>query len=254
MSASLSLLALPGLPLIHPGDDLADLIVAALGRTPNAAPLIDGDVLVVTSKIVSKAEGRWIDLRTISPSAEAERLAAITLKDPRMVELVLRESTEVSRAAPNVLVVRHRLGFVSANAGIDQSNVDGSEHRALLLPLDPDGSAAALRERLHTLTDAHVGVIISDSHGRAWRIGNIGVAIGVAGLPAVRDLRGTPDLFRRTLKISIQGYADMIASAAALLTGEGGEGLPVVLVRGLTAEGQGHASDIYRPPEGDLYR
>ncbi len=252
MPHSLALTALPGIPLVKPGDDIADLIVQALTR--DEIVLLSGDVLVVTSKIVSKAEGRLIALDTVTPSAEAQRLADITGKDARIVELVLRESIEVSRAAPNVLTVRHRLGFVSANAGIDQSNAAGDDAHVLLLPADPDGSAAKIRAQLIARAGVEVGIIISDSHGRAWRIGNIGVALGVAGLPAVRDLRGQPDLMGRALRISVQGYADMIASAAALLTGEGDEGLPVVHVRGLTARGDGRASDIYRPPEQDLYR
>ncbi|MCL4249316.1 MAG: coenzyme F420-0:L-glutamate ligase [Anaerolineae bacterium] len=252
MTNSLHITAIPGLPIIQPGDDLPVLIAGAL--TAADLTLQDADVLVVTSKIVSKAEGRRVDLRTITPGDEALRLAEITRKDARVVELVLRESVEVSRARPGVLIVRHRLGFVSANAGIDQSNVAGDEDTVLLLPSDPDASAAALRERLSRLTGAHIGIVISDSHGRAWRVGNLGVAIGVSGLPAVRDLRGQPDLFGRRLQISIQGYADMIASAAGLLSGEANEGLPVVLVRGLTAQGDGHAADINRAIEFDLYR
>jgi coenzyme F420-0:L-glutamate ligase/coenzyme F420-1:gamma-L-glutamate ligase len=249
---SLTLRALLGLPLIQAGDDLSRLIAAGLERS--GIGLRDADVLVITSKVVSKSEGRRVDLRTITPGSEALRLAAITGKDARIVELALRESTEVSRAAPNVLIVRHRLGFVSANAGIDQSNVDGTENSVLLLPAEPDASAEALRQQIGALTGTRIGIIISDSHGRAWRIGNVGVAIGAAGLPAVRDLRGQADLFGRELKISIQGYADMIAAAAGLLTGEGGEGLPVVHVRGLTAEGDGRAGDLNRPLQGDLYR
>ncbi|MDZ4764623.1 MAG: coenzyme F420-0:L-glutamate ligase [Chloroflexota bacterium] len=250
---SLTLIALPGIPIVKDGDDLARLIFDALERA--AVSLQAGDVLVVTSKIVSKAEGRTIRLSDVQPSADALKWAAQTGKDPRVVELVLRESTSVSRAAPNVLVVQHRLGFVSANGGIDQSNVDGTDERVLLLPLDPDASAAALRARLGAVTGIEVGVILCDSHGRPFRFGNVGVAIGVAGMPALIDLRGQTDLFGRVLKISIQGYADMVASAACLLTGEGGEGLPVVLVRGLNFPAQaGQAADIYRPPEQDLYR
>jgi coenzyme F420-0:L-glutamate ligase/coenzyme F420-1:gamma-L-glutamate ligase len=252
VTPTLSLFAIPAIPLIEAGADLAAIIADAL-RTASMT-LQDGDVLVVTSKIVSKAEGRRVLLADVVPSDEALRLAGVTGKDPRLVELVLRESTEVSRATKGVLVVRHRLGFVSANAGIDQSNVEGGDDVALLLPHDPDASAAHLREALHARLGVRVGVIISDSHGRAWRMGNIGVAIGVAGLPALRDLRGNADLFGRPLKITLQGYADMIASAAALLTGEGAEGLPVVCVRGLSAAGEGQASDLNRPPEQDLYR
>lgn len=251
--ASLQLWALPGIPLVQMGDDLAALIFDALQRAELA--LQDGDALVVTSKIVSKAEGRITDLTTVEPSDEALRLAEVTRKDPRMVELVLRESAAVSRAAPNVLVTQHRLGFVSANAGIDQSNVDGGETHALLLPIDPDATAHAIRARLKELTGATVGVIISDSHGRPFRVGNIGVAIGVAGMPAAVDLRGEQDLFGRVLRISVQGYADMVASAAALLSGEGAEGRPVVLVRGLRfVHDHGRAADLNRAPENDLYR
>ena len=213
------------------------------------------DVLVVTSKIVSKAEGRVVALRDVTPGERAHDLAAQTGKDPRVVELVLQESRGVSRVAPNVLVVEHRLGFVSANAGIDQSNLEGGDERVLLLPVDPDLSARVIRQRLLEVTGVAVGVIISDSHGRPFRLGNVNVAIGVAGMPALIDLRGQPDLFRRTLRISIQGYADMVAGAAGLLTGEGAEGLPVVLVRGLTyPDIDGRASQINRPAEHDLYR
>ena len=245
--------ALPDIPLVQANDDLAQIIVEGLDRLNLC--LETDDVLVITSKIVSKAEGRLFDLRAVEPGEAARQLAAETRKDPRIVELVLRESQKISRKAPGVLVTQHRLGFVSANAGIDQSNVDGSDHMVLLLPADPDLSAASLRERLYTATGAHVGIVISDSHGRPFRVGNIGVAIGVAGMPAVLDLRGKPDLFGRELKISIQGYADLVASAANLLTGEADEGRPIVLVRGLLfPAGDGHATDLYRPPEQDLYR
>jgi coenzyme F420-0:L-glutamate ligase / coenzyme F420-1:gamma-L-glutamate ligase len=248
-----SAFALPGIPVIQPGDDLAGLILDALGRAQLTLQV--GDVLVVTSKIVSKAEGRFVKLDSVNPSDEAHKLAAQTGKDPRMVELVLRESTAVSRIAPNVLVVQHRLGFVSANAGIDQSNVDGTDAQALLLPLDPDASAGVIYEKLKAATGIAVGIVISDSHGRPFRLGNVGVAVGVAGMPALVDLRGQQDMFGRVLKISIQGYADMVASAACLLTGEGGEGLPVVLMRGLNFPAlEGHAADLYRPAAQDLYR
>jgi len=245
--------ALPGIPLVQKGDDLAQIILDSVAKL--GLNLESGDALVVTSKIVSKAEGRLFDLREIEAGVEAQRLAVETRKDPRIVELVLRESLKISRKAPGVLVVQHRLGFVSANAGIDQSNVDGSENMVLLLPLDPDASAAAIRDRLRDETGADVGVIISDSHGRPFRVGNVGVAIGVSGMPAVLDLRGKADLFGRELKISIQGYADLVASTANLLTGEADEGRPIVLVRGLQFPSlNGVARDLYRAPEQDLYR
>lgn len=249
----LSLAGVPGLPIVEPGANLAALIAGALA---NAGLVLQaGDVLVVTSKIVSKAEGRFVALADVTPGEEALRLADQTGKDPRVVELVLRESSAVSRAAPNVLVVRHRLGFVSANAGIDQSNVNGGDDTVLLLPLDPDQSARRLRAALEALTGVAPAVVISDSHGRPFRLGNVGVAVGAAGLPALRDLRGQHDLFGRVLRISVQGLADEIASAANLVSGEGAEGLPVVLLRGLHFEpADGRAADLVRPPEQDLYR
>lgn len=250
---SFTAVALPGIPIIRPGDDLAQLILDALARAD--ITLQNGDVLVITSKIVSKAEGRFVDLRTVEPGEEAKRLAAETRKDPRIVELVLRESRGISRKAPGVLVTENRLGFISANAGVDQSNVDGSENSVLLLPLDPDASARAVRARLLQTTGATVGVVISDSHGRPFRLGNVGVAIGVAGMPALLDLRGQPDLFGRKLHISVQGYADEVAAAANLLAGEAAEGRPVVLLRGLDFPPlDGSAQDLNRPPELNLYR
>ena len=252
-SITLNLTALSGIPLVKPGDDLAQIILAALSHS--AVILQNGDVLVVTSKIVSKAEGRAVNLTDVTPSAEAVRLAEATLKDPRIVELILRESTAISRQAPGVLITRHRLGFVSASSGIDQSNVDGGEETALLLPLDPDGSAQAIRVAIREATGVQVAIVLSDSHGRPFRLGNMGVAIGVAGMPALLDLRGSTDLFGRVLKMSIQAYADEVASAANLLSGEAAEGRPVVLVRGLNFPPlDGHASDYNRPLETDLYR
>jgi len=249
---SLSLISLPGLPLVKPGDDLVCLIADGLLRAGLA--LQPDDVLVVTSKIVSKAEGRFVELAAVEPSPEALRLAAVTGKDARLVELILRESSAVSRAAPGVLVVRHRLGFVSANAGIDQSNIENGGAAVLLLPLDPDASAQKLRAGLRDRTGVDVAVVLSDSHGRPFRLGNVGVAVGVSGLPALLDLRGTPDLFGRPLQITQVAYADLIASAAALLLGEGAEGRPVVLMRGLhRPPGEGRAADLNRPVEQDLY-
>ncbi|MBP7565340.1 MAG: coenzyme F420-0:L-glutamate ligase [Burkholderiaceae bacterium] len=251
---SLSLTALPGLPLVQPGDDLATLLIAALTQA-DLTPA-EGDVLVLAQKIVSKAEGRRVPLAGVQPSAQARELAAETAKDPRLVELVLRESNEVVRRRRDVLVVEHRLGFVMANAGIDLSNVaQDEEEAALLLPLDPDASCAALRATLRERLGVDVGVIINDSHGRAWRRGTVGVAIGVAGLPAVLDLRGTPDLFGRPLLITEVGLADEIAAAASLLMGQAGEGSPAVLVRGVAlARRDGHARELLRPRQTDLFR
>lgn len=248
---SLTITALPGIPLIQPGDDLAEIIFTALRRAE--FPLQDGDALVITSKIVSKAEGRIVSLETVEAGEQARQLAAQTEKDPRLVELILRESQSVSRVGRFVIITRHRLGFVLANAGIDQSNIDSG--RVLLLPVDPDESARMIRQRLLEMTGIQVGIVISDSHGKPFRIGTTGVAIGVAGMPALLDLRGKPDLFGRILQVSMQSYADMVASAANLLTGEGAEGLPVALLRGLHYPPQeGRASDLNRPLEDDLYR
>jgi coenzyme F420-0:L-glutamate ligase/coenzyme F420-1:gamma-L-glutamate ligase len=245
------IIPLQGLPLIGAGDDLIELIASALARngvTPRA-----GDVLVVAQKIVSKAEGRLVDLATVEPSAKAVELAAEVDKDPRLVELILSESVRVVRARRGVLIVEHRLGFVMANAGVDQSNV--GPQRALLLPRDPDRSAEALRLGLSSLIGADIAVVINDSFGRAWRQGTAGVAIGAAGLPALVDLRGRPDLFGRKLEASITGFADEIAAAASLVMGQADEALPAVLIRGLHwSAPPSKAASILRPPNEDLFR
>lgn len=255
MSAALQLLALPDLPLVSVGDDLAELVVAGLADAGLA--LEDHDVLVVAQKIVSKSEGRAVDLATVVPSARAQELAQLVRKDPRLVELILSESRRVVRAAPDVLIVEHRLGFVMANAGIDQSNVaapDGPAF-ALLLPRDPDASATHLREELRRRLGREVGIVVNDSFGRPWRLGTVGVAIGCAGLPAVLDLRGDPDLFGRALQTSVLGYADEVAAAASLLMGQSHEARPVVLVRGLGPRTPHQsARSLLRPLEQDLFR
>lgn len=240
-----------GIPLVQAGDDISAHILDALDFA-----LQDRDVLVISSKIVSKSQGRLVHLDDVHPGAQAVELAQITRKDPRIVELVLQESTEVSRSAPGVLITRHRLGFTSANAGIDQSNIGGQDAYALLLPLDPDASARQIRQRIQETTGTAVSIIISDTHGRPFRLGNIGVAIGVSGVPALLDLRGRTDLYGRELRASIQGYADLVASAAHLACGEADEGIPVVLVRGLqyNIDDVSRASDLHREPERDLYR
>ncbi len=250
----LRLIALPNIPIVRPGDDLAALIAASLAEAE--LTLEPQDVLVVTSKLVSKAEGRFVDLATVTPSARALEVAAETRKDPRLVELILRESTAISRQRADVLIVRHRLGFTLANAGIDHSNVgpDG-EDWVLLLPEDPDRSARALRAGLEQRLGVAPGIVISDSHGRPFRIGTVGVAIGLAGIPAVMDLRGMRDLFGRVLRVTVTGLGDEIAAAAGLLSGQGAEARPVVLVRGLNLPAaDGSAADLVRPPELDLYR
>lgn len=252
--AGLVLTALPGLPLVQPGDDLAALILHALGVSEQR--LADGDVLVVAQKIVSKAEDRFVALSDVHPSARAEQLAREADKDPRLVEVILSESKDVLRVRPGVIVVEHRLGFVCANAGVDRSNVGPqADERVLLLPEAPDRSAEELRQRLHGATGAHVGVIINDSHGRAWRSGTVGVAIGAAGVPSLLDLRGRSDLFDNTLQITQVGLADELAAAASLLMGQADEGRPVVHVRGLPiALREGSAAELIRPKELDLFR
>ena len=250
----LQLIALPGLPLVEAGADIAALVDAASVAAGEA--LADGDVVVIAQKIVSKAEGRAVDLGSVKPSARARELAGQVDKDPRLVELILAESSEVLRHRPGVLVVVHRLGMVLANAGIDASNVADDGETVLLLPEDPDGTAARLRAAFAERPGADVAVIVSDSIGRAWRQGTVGVALGAAGLPALLDLRGRSDLFGRLLRVSEVGLADEIAAAASLLQGQGAEGAPVVVVRGLDWQGagEGTAADLIRPQALDLFR
>ena len=253
--AQLRLFSPTGLPRDMPeGADLGTLIVQALAADNEA--LRDGDVLVLAQKIVSKAQARRVALDSVQPGAAAQELAAATGKDARLVELILRESNEVLRSRPGVIVVEHRLGFVMANAGIDQSNVPQDKaETALLLPLDPDGTCAALREQLRQLSGADVAVLVIDSHGRAWRKGTVGVAIGAAGLPALLDLRGQPDLYGRALRTTEVGLADEIAAAASLLMGQADEGRPVVVLRGLPyARRDGRASELVRERQLDLFR
>ena len=252
---NLMLTAVPNIPDVQPGDDVAGLILAALGAA--GLSLQPGDVLAIAQKIISKAEGRLVRLGDVVPSPQAVDVAAQTNKDPRLVELILQESDEISRMKPGVLVVRHRLGFTSANAGIDRSNVgqDSGDEYVLLLPQDPDGSARRLRQTIEARLGVGVGIVITDSHGRPFRLGTVGVAIGAAGLPALWDRRGELDRYGYTLQHTDVGVADEIAAAAGLLMGQAGEGLPVVLLRGLQLPAQaGQAADLVRPKEMDLYR
>ena len=255
MSREVTLTALSGIKLVERGDNLGAITVVAL-RDNRLVPK-DGDVLVVAQKIVSKAEGRFVDIATVEPSERAIALAAEVDKDPRFVEVVLSESKRVVRHRPGLLIVEHHLGFVMANAGIDHSNVaaeDGAE-RVLLLPVDPDGSAKALRQHLLSAFGVGIGVIISDSFGRPWRKGTVGVALGADGLPAFVDLRGHPDLFGRELLVTETGCADEIAAAAGLLMGQADEAIPMVLVRGLTWSAPDvPAAVLVRPAEHDLFR
>ena len=249
------LTAVPHIPHVQPGDNLAELILYALAQANMT--LANGDVLAIAQKIISKAEGRLMRLADVRPTARAVELAAETDKDPRVVELILQESEEISRMRRGVLIVRHRLGFTSANAGIDRSNVaqSGDDETVLLLPLNPDASAAALREAIQAALGVQVGVVITDSHGRPFRLGTVGVAIGVAGIPALWDRRGEPDLYGYQLQHTDIGVADEIAAAVGLLMGQAAEGMPVVLVRGLDLPvAEGKAADLVRPKEMDLYR
>jgi coenzyme F420-0:L-glutamate ligase/coenzyme F420-1:gamma-L-glutamate ligase len=252
---ALSFEPVTGLPLVAPGDDLAALVAAALragGQVPCA-----GDVIAIAQKVVSKAEGRLVDLRGVTPSDEARALAARADKDPRVAELILRESRRIVRVARGVIIAEHNAGTILANAGIDRSNVAGDDEHALLLPVDADASARALRAALEREFGGPLGVIITDSIGRAWRLGTVGHAIGAAGVTAVLDLRGRGDLFNRQLQVSEVAVADSVAAAAVLAMGEAAEGTPVVLVRGVplaTGAGDGGAAAVLRNPDEDLFR
>ena len=240
---------------VEPGIDLGAEISRALRA--NHIGLLPYDVLVVAQKIVSKGAGRLVDLAAVTPSARALDLARVTDKDPRLVEVILGESIEVIRAAPRVLIVRHRLGFVMANAGVDASNVRSAVLRepVLLLPSDPDADATRLRECLRPTPTAELGVIISDSFGRPWRRGVVNVALGAAGLPSLIDRRGERDRYGRPLQMTEVAFADAIAAGAALSMGEAAEGVPVVHVRGLRwAAPNRPAAALLRDVAEDLFR
>jgi coenzyme F420-0:L-glutamate ligase/coenzyme F420-1:gamma-L-glutamate ligase len=245
--------ALTGLPQIRPGDDLADIILQAAAAQ---CPLRACDVIVIAQKIVSKSERRLFPLAGITPSAKATKLAETACKDPRLVELVLAESRKILRCVPGVIIVEDVRGLVLANAGIDASNVDaGNGETVLLLPENPDASAARIAAGLSAAAGAPIAVIINDSIGRAWRNGTVGTAIGAAGLPALLDLRGTPDLFGRTLQSTEIGLADELAAAASVMMGQAAEGRPVVIIRGAPyARRDGRAGELQRPAAKDLFR
>jgi coenzyme F420-0:L-glutamate ligase / coenzyme F420-1:gamma-L-glutamate ligase len=252
---TVTLTAIPGIPLIEPGDDLAAILAAALREAGLA--LQDKDVLVVAQKIVSKAGGRYVELDAVRPSPRARELAAEIGKDPRHVEVVLAQSAEVVRHREGLLITEHRLGFVMANAGVDQSNIEHGQgrERVLLLPEDPDGACAALKAELDEAFEVDVGIVINDSFGRPWRNGVAGVAIGAAGIPSLKNLIGAPDLFGRPLRVTEIAFADEVAAAASMLMGQGAEGLPVVHVRGLRwSEPPVPAKDLIRPKHRDLFR
>ncbi|HMU93647.1 MAG TPA: coenzyme F420-0:L-glutamate ligase [Anaerolineales bacterium] len=254
---SLSITPLQNIPLIRQGDNLADILVASIQNS--TIQLENDDILVLAQKIVSKSEGRMVNLATVTPSPQAIELAQKTEKDPRVVQLMLQESNEIVRTRIGAIIVEHKLGFVCANAGIDHSNVagDGSENEeyVLLLPEDPDASAKALRDQIKQKTGLNVGVMIIDSHGRAWRNGTVGICIGLSGIPAMIDERGWKDLFGYTLKITVVGVADELAAAASLMMGQASEGIPAVHVRGFPYPlGEGSLKELIRPKEQDMFR
>jgi len=261
----LTLTPLQHIPLIRRDDNLADIVVNALQA--NEISLEDDDILVFAQKVISKTEGRTINLTTVIPSERAIELAKQTDKDARVVELILQESNEVLRTRVGAIIVEHKLGFVCANAGIDHSNVNSPlpegeelgvrelEEWVLLLPQNPDQSAEKIREAIKSTTEKRVGILIIDSHGRAWRNGTVGVAIGIAGLPGLEDLRGKPDLFGFKLQVTTVGVADELAAAASLMMGQAAEGTPVVHVRGFPYPMRaGSLKELIRPKEQDLFR
>jgi coenzyme F420-0:L-glutamate ligase / coenzyme F420-1:gamma-L-glutamate ligase len=251
---TLTLTALEGVPEIEPGQALGQVLLQALER--NRLRLRDGDVVAVCQKIVSKAEDRFIELDTVEPSTRAAELAHRCGKDSRFVEVVLRQSTQVVRCVKDVLIVRHRLGFVVANAGVDQSNIEGAGSRVLLLPEQPDRSAAGIRDAIAAQLGVRIGVIVTDSFGRPWRMGVSGTCIGCAGIVPLADARGKPDRFARPLRVTQIAVADQLAAAAALVMGEADEGRPIVVISGVPPEfvdGDGSAAALIRPIEQDLF-
>jgi coenzyme F420-0:L-glutamate ligase/coenzyme F420-1:gamma-L-glutamate ligase len=255
MANSVTYFAVPGIPLIAPGDNLAAIITSALKAAQ--FPLIASDVVVIAQKIVSKSENRYVFLKDVKPSAQALKLSEETGKDARYLEVVLSESEEIVRYRPSIVIAAHRLGFVMANAGIDQSNIEhaNDEERVLLLPQNPDRSAAELKAAFDKAFNVDTGVIINDSFGRPWRNGVVGVALGVAGIPSLLDMIGAPDIFGRKLQVTEIAVADEIAAGASLLMGQAAERQPVVVVRGLSFSAAAKpASALVRPRERDMFR
>ena len=241
-----------GLPIIREGDDLASMIVDA--ARAQGTELMDGDIVVLSHVIVSRAEGRTVDLKDVEPSPIAERFAELTMKDPRLVEVVLGDSRAVRRMAPGVLITETRQGFVCANAGVDKSNVPGEDVVALL-PEDPDKSAEAFRRRVLELSSRRIAVIVCDTHGRGHRDGEVNVTVGASGLSVIRDRRGEFDLFGYELKVKRTAVADELASAAELVIGQANEGIPVAIIRGYDYEPseESTARELVRPREKDLF-
>lgn len=254
---SLTLTPLKGIPLINPGDVLIEILSQALRQ--NSIDLQDGDILVLAQKIVSKAENRFVNLTTVSPSPEAEELAVKTQKDARFLELVLRESNSILRTRPGTIITEHKQGYICANAGIDHSNVQNlwgnDEDWVLLLPEDADRSAREIQAGLETLYGVKLGVLIIDSHGRAWRMGAVGTAIGLAGMPGLVDLRGAVDMFGYALRVTQVAAADELGAAASLLMGQAAESIPSVHVRGFPYPlREGNVQELIRPKEMDMFR
>jgi coenzyme F420-0:L-glutamate ligase/coenzyme F420-1:gamma-L-glutamate ligase len=255
MANSVTYFAVPAIPLIAPGDKLAAIITSALKAAQ--FPLVANDVVVIAQKIVSKSENRYVRLKDVKPSAQALKLAEETGKDARYLEVVLSESEEIVRYRSNIVIAAHRLGYIMANAGIDQSNIEhaNGEERVLLLPQNPDRSAAELKDAFDNAFNTDVGVIINDSFGRPWRNGVVGIALGAAGVPSLLDMIGAPDIFGRKLQVTEIAVADEIAAGASLLMGQAAERQPVVVVRGLSFSAAARpASALIRPRERDMFR
>lgn len=254
-AARLTVTAVPGIPMVSPGDDLAAIVADGLkqaGIVPET-----GDIIVLAQKIVSKAEGRYVDLADVTPSARATEIAAVVDKDPRHVEVILSETAEVLRQRKGVLITVHRLGFIMANAGVDQSNIAHPTYAepALLLPVDPDKTCADLKAQWDKAFGCDLGVVINDSFGRPWRMGVTGVALGAAGVPSLHSLVGEPDLFGRRMRVSEIAVADEIAATASLLMGQADEGRPVIHIRGYRSQAPVRdARALIRPKEMDLFR
>ena len=248
----IQIIGVAGLPLIKKDDDIGRLIVEAAAR--QGTIIKDSDVIVISHIVVSKAEGRTVNLREIRPSTAAEHFGLYTGKDPRLVEVVLRDSRAIRRMAPGVLIAETRQGFVCANAGVDKSNVPGEEMVAML-PEDPDESAKRIRDRILEVTGRDVAIIISDTHGRAHRDGEVNVAVGSSGLSVIRDRRGERDLFGYELKIKRTAIADELSAAAELAIGQADEGIPVAIIRGYDypRSETSSARELVRPREMDLF-
>ncbi len=253
----LTYFALQGIPQVKPGENLPEIIYSAVQE--NGLYLQEGDILILAQKIVSKSEDRLVNLTTVKPSQRAIELAEYLGKKPELVELILQESNEVVRTRPGTIIVEHKSGFICANAGIDHSNVRGSwgndEDWVLLLPEDSDLSAAMIRAELEVLSGVRLGVVIIDSHGRAWRNGVLGTTIGASGLPALLDMRGEEDMYHYKLRVTTIATADELAAGGSLMMGQAGEGTPVVLARGFPYPlREGNAQELIRKKENDLFR